>query len=158
MPDNPDETREAVVLVRTLPVAPEQVWPLWTEPAHFESWYGPAGAVVTVHAMDVQVGGDRRVSMAVMTPAGQREMHFAGTHLVVETPRRLSYTEAVVEAAGSDPHGGSTEVRLELEPAETGTRLTLTHLGIPPGSPGEGGWVMALDKLGQIAAGLSRPD
>lgn len=152
MPELTQPTREAVVLQRTLPVPPELVWPLWTVPTRFAAWYGPPGATVTVHAMDVRVGGERRVSMSMPTPGGQRVMHFGGVHLEVEQPRRLSYTEAMVDAEGAPLTGPSTQVRVVLEPSDAGTRLTLTHLGIAPGSPGETGWSMALDKLQQAVA------
>ena len=152
MPDLTQQTRDAMVLERTLPVPPELVWPLWTEPGHFTAWYGPPGATITVHAMDVRVGGDRRVSMSMPTPGGERVMHFAGVHLKVEPPRRLSYTEAMVDAADAQPTGSSTEVQVVLEPDGGGTRLTLTHLGIAAGSPGEAGWSMALDKLEQVVS------
>jgi len=152
MPDLTQPTRDAVVLERTLPVPPERIWPLWTEPDHFAAWYGPPGATVTVHTMEVRVGGDRRVSMSMPTPGGERVMHFAGIHLEVEQPRRLSYTEAMVDAEGAQPTGPSTEVQVVLEPNGAGTRLTLTHLGIAAGSPGEAGWSMALDKLEQVAS------
>ena len=94
MPDLNQPTREAVVLERTLPVPPERVWPLWTEPTHFAAWSGPLGATVTVRAMDVRVGGERRVSMTVPTPDGERVIHFAAftsrsSNLgVCSTPRR----------------------------------------------------------------------
>ena len=152
MPDLTQPTRQAVVLKRTLPVPPELIWPLWTEPTHFAAWYGPPGATVTVHAMDVRVGGDRRVSMSMPTPGGQRVMHFAGVHLEVVQSRRLSYTEAKVDAEAAHPSGSSTEVRVVLEPDSAGTRLTFTHLGIAAGSPGETGWSMALDKLEQAVS------
>jgi uncharacterized protein YndB with AHSA1/START domain len=152
MPDLTQPTREAVVLKRTLPVPPELIWPLWTEPSHFAAWYGPPGATVTVHAMDVRVGGARRVSMSMPTPNAERVMHFAGVHLDVVQPQRLSYTEAIVDGEHALPAGPSTEVRVVLEPSGTGTRLTLTHLGIAAGSPGEAGWSMALDKLEQAVS------
>jgi uncharacterized protein YndB with AHSA1/START domain len=152
MPDLTGQTREAVVLERTLPVPPDMLWPLWTEPARFAAWYGPAGATVTVLAMDVRVGGERRVSMSMVTPGGERVMHFAGAHLEVERPRRLAYTEAVVDSDDAQPHGAPTEVHVMFENHDAGTRLTLTHLGIPAGSPGEAGWSMALDKLIQAVS------
>jgi len=152
MPDLNQPTREAVVLERRLPAPPELIWPLWTEPIHFAAWYGPLGATVTVHTMDAWVGGERRVSMRMPTPGGERVMHFAGIHLEVEQPRRLSYTEAMVDAVDAHPTGSSTEVRLVLEPNGAGTLLTLTHLGIAAGSPGEAGWSMALDKLKQAVS------
>jgi hypothetical protein len=46
-----------------------------------------------------------------------------------------------------DGHPATTEVRVELEDAAGTTRMRLTHVGIPAGSPGAAGWAMALDKL-----------
>jgi uncharacterized protein YndB with AHSA1/START domain len=77
----PAISKHLKVLERTLPVPPESIWVLWTEPDHFAAWYGPTGAGITVHAMDVRVGGDRCLSMSMQTPDGQRLMHFAGVHL-----------------------------------------------------------------------------
>jgi uncharacterized protein YndB with AHSA1/START domain len=151
MPEQSDPSaRDAVVLHRSLPVPPSAVWPLWTEPSRFAAWYGPPGATVTVHTLDVQVGGERQVSLGFDTPEGERRMHLVGVHLVVDEPTRLHYTEAVVEEPGGTPDGAATEVRLLLEPSGDGTSLTLTHLGVPAGSPGEAGWSAALDALGGL--------
>ena len=48
-------------------------------------------------------------------------------------------------------HPTTTEVRVDLHPSNTGTRMVLTHVGIPAGSPGAIGWTMALDKLHALA-------
>lgn len=41
-----------------------------------------------------------------------------------------------------------TEVRVDLTSlGADSTRMTMTHLGIPPGSPGATGWNMAFDVL-----------
>ncbi len=44
-------------------------------------------------------------------------------------------------------HPTTTEVRVELERLDGGTRMVLTHTGVPADSPGAAGWSMALDKL-----------
>ncbi|WP_380169686.1 SRPBCC domain-containing protein [Jannaschia sp. R86511] len=83
-------------------------------------------------------------------PGGRRRDAFAGEHTVVEPPARLHYTEATAPSAGAAPAGPSTEVQVRLEAFEGGTLLTLTHLGVPAGSPGETGWSMALDELERL--------
>ena len=55
---NPDN---AVVIERTLNAPVALVWKLWTEPEHFQAWYGPTGATIPVAKMDVRVGGSRLV-------------------------------------------------------------------------------------------------
>ena len=43
-------------------------------------------------------------------------------------------------------HPAMTEVRVELEPADNGAKVTVTHIGIRAGSPGAGGWATTLEK------------
>ncbi len=153
---------DAIVLERTLAAPPEQVWPMWTDPEKFARWYGPAGASVTVLALDPVVGGARHVEMAMDTPQGPSTMWFVGEHRVVDEPHRLVYTESMADADGEvlDPadlgmppdHPRLTEVTVELHPIDAGTRLVLTHAGVPGDSPGATGWKMALDALADALA------
>jgi uncharacterized protein YndB with AHSA1/START domain len=140
-----------VVIDRTFAAPIEVVWQLWTTAEHFGAWYGPVGARVTVEAFDVRVGGKRRISMEVDTPGGPMRMWFTGEHLEVVEPVRLVYTEAMTTSDGhvAAPagHPSTTEVRVELTAVDGGTRMVLTHVGVPAGSPGAAGWAMALEKL-----------
>ena len=145
--ENPNDGADAVVIERTLEAPAARVWQMWTEAEHFATWYGPDGATITVTEMDVQVDGNRQVTMEMETPGGPMQMHFAGRHTVVETAKRLSYTEAM---AGD--HATSTEVTVTLSESGAGTTLVLTHAGIPADSPGAAGWRMALDKLAAAVA------
>ena len=107
--------------------------------------------------MDVRVGGTRLLRMEITTPDGTMQMWFAGQYLEVIENQRLVYTDAMSDEHGNvlSPeqtgmpagHPTTTEVRVELEPVSGGTRMRLTHVGIPAGSPGAAGWAMALDKL-----------
>ncbi len=148
---------DRVTIERTLPAPPQVIWELWTQPEHFASWYGPVGSSVPVARMDVRVGGSRLLCMEVQTPQGPRRMWFTGTYLEVTANQRLVYTDAMADEHGNviapeqlgmpAGHPAITEVRVELEPIRGGTRMVLTHVGIPEGSPGAVGWAMALDKL-----------
>src|SRR5919106_5161272 len=135
-------TENSVRLTRTLEAPREDVWRMWTDPAEFSAWYGPAGATVEVTRWDLHPGGGRHVSMGVETPGGPMTMHFTGEFVEVTEPERLVYTEAMADQAHA-------ETRIEVEFREDGGRTTLelTHHGIPPGSPGEAGWAAALDHL-----------
>ena len=151
------KTPDRVTIERTFAAPPETIWNLWTQPEHFASWYGPAGSSVPVARMDVRVGGTRLLCMEVQTSQGPRRMWFTGTYLEVAVNRRLVYTDAIADEHGNvvapqqigmpADHPTITEVRVDLEPVSGGTRLVLTHVGIPEGSPGAVGWAMALDKL-----------
>ena len=152
-----DNRAQDLVIERTFDAPPGLVWSMWAEPEHFAAWYGPAGASISVAAMDVRVGGTRLLRMEVTTPDGTMQMFFAGQYLEVVANQRLIYTDAVSDEDGNvlSPeqtgmpagHPTTTEVRVELEPVNGGTRMKLTHVGIPDGSPGAAGWAMALDKL-----------
>lgn len=147
----------SVVIEREFEATAEKLWEMWTIPSHFEAWYGPGGATITVKAMDIEVGGQRHVGMSMETPNGPMQMWFAGEHQVVEAAKKLSYTESMADEAanilsaeetGMGPmHPGTTVVTVELTSDGPNTKMVLTHEGVPAGSPGEQGWKMALDKL-----------
>lgn len=151
------KTPDQVTIERNLPARPETIWKLWTRPEYFASWYGPEGSTLPVATMDVHVGGARLLCMEVQTPDGAQQMWFTGTYLDVVENRLLVYTDAVADEHGNvlapeqlglpAGHPAITEVRVQLQPTSGGTRMVLTHVGIPEGSPGAAGWSMALDKL-----------
>lgn len=135
---------------RHLDAAPEQVWGMWTDPEHFASWYGPAGASIPVADFDLRVGGRRLVCMEV----NAQRMWFAGEFLEIAPHELLAYTEFIADEHGAlaadmvpPGHPATTEVRVRLVADDGGTTMTMTHVGIPSDSPGAAGWVMAFDKL-----------
>jgi uncharacterized protein YndB with AHSA1/START domain len=146
-----NDAHDSMVLERSFDASVELVWQMWTEPEHFKAWYGPEGASIPVAELDVRVGGARRVCMEVLSASGPMRMWFTGEHLEVVRPARLVYTESMADEDGKpmarDGHPATTEVCVELEELAGRTRLRLTHVGIPAGSPGAVGWTMALDKL-----------
>lgn len=157
-----DDAPPAVVIERTLDAPVDLVWRMWTEPEHFAAWYGPQGATIPVAQLDVRVGGRRFVGMEMPTPDGPMRMWFTGEFTEVVEGERLVYTESVAdeegnvrspEAAGLPPgHPTVTEVTVELAAHQDGTRLVLTHAGVPADSPGAAGWAMALDALAEHLA------
>jgi uncharacterized protein YndB with AHSA1/START domain len=148
---------DSVVLERVFAAPIDLVWRMWTDPDSFNAWYGPSGATVPVAELEVRPGGRRRVCMAV----GARHMWFTGRHLEVTEPTRLVYTETIAdehgnpispESLGMPPKTpGTTEVTVILDEVDGGTRVTLTHAGVPAESGAARGWSAAFDKL---AAGL----
>lgn len=140
-------TDDVMVLERLIAASQTTVWAMWTDPTHFGSWYGPAGAACGTVIFDLRPGGKRVIAMTVQTPGGERTMWFTGEYLEVDEPCVLVYTEAITDGAGGVPQSPITTVRLELTAERPGTRLRLSHYGIPADSPGASGWRMALDKL-----------
>ena len=76
------------------------------------------------------------------------QMWFTGEYREVVENERLVYTESMSDEHGNpspppgmpDMHPVTTEVRVELEAVGGRTKMVLTHVGIPAGSPGAAGW------------------
>ncbi len=156
------KSQDSIVIERTFAAPVNVVWRLWTEAAKFQQWYGPNGATIPVANMDVQVGGKRLICMEMQTPNGPMKMWFAGEYLEIDTDKRLVYTESM-----ADEHGNIippemmgmpadspkvTEIIVELEDLGDSTKMVMTHVGVPAGSPGEAGWKMAIDKMAALVA------
>ncbi len=152
-----NDPANSVVIERSFAAPIDLIWKMWTDPEHFKAWYGPQGATIPVADFDVRVGGRRFVGMEMKTPNGAMQMWFIGEHVAVAEPDRLAYTESMSDANGNvqspssmgmpEGHPTTTEVRVDLVDAGNHTTMTLTHVGIPAGSPGAMGWNMAFDKL-----------
>ena len=148
---------EWVKITRTFDASITDIWAMWTDPAKFQSWYGPMGFSVPVAEMDVTVGGTRKINMAMETPDRKMSMWFTGVYKVVDAPHRLIYTESMCDPDGNIlspkdvglPEGTPevTEITVELSEEGGKTVMVMTHIGVPAGTPGEGGWNMAFDKL-----------
>jgi uncharacterized protein YndB with AHSA1/START domain len=156
MTDNRDSD-DSVVIERSFDAPVDLIWQMWTDPEHFRAWYGPDGATIPVAKMDVRVGGTRLVCMEVRSPEGLVQMWFTGEYREVVENERLVYTESRSDEKGNlappsdlgmaEGHPRMTEVIVELEDVDGRTKMVMTHVGVPAGSPGAAGWAMALDKL-----------
>lgn len=146
-----------VQITRDFDAPLQTIWGMWTEPDMFRRWYGPNGFTIPVAEIDVTVGGIRKICMEMAGPERTMTMWFTGTYTDVSAPHRLVYTESMCDADGNIlspadmgmPAGTPdvTEVSIELSEVDGKTRMILTHKGVPAGSPGEGGWIQAFDKL-----------
>ena len=154
--------QHAVRIERTLDAPTELIWQMWTEPQHFQAWYGPPGAAIVVAKMELRVGGTRLVGMEIETPNGTMKMWFTGEHLEIIENRRLVYTESMSDENGNvrsptdmgmpPSHPTTTEITVELENVGGRTKMVMIHAGIPEDSPGATGWTMAFDKLATYVA------
>ena len=149
-----------VKITRTFDAPIETVWAMWADAANFQKWYGPMGFTVPVAEMDVTVGGTRKINMEMKTPDRTMSMWFTGEYKEVSAPNRLVYTESMCDPAGNIippsamgmPEGTPevTEITVELSEDDGKTVMVMTHAGVPAGTPGEGGWMQAFDKLGGL--------
>ena len=154
MSDN-ETVEDAVVIERVVAAPINLVWQLWTEAEHFRNWYGPQGFTIPVAEMDVRVGGRRLICMA--SPDGQMKMWFTGEYREVSPTTRLVYTESMADEQGNIlspaamgmPPGTpeTTEITVLLAALGEKTKMTMTHAGVPAGSPGAMGWQQAFAKL-----------
>lgn len=158
-------TPDQVRIERTFGAPQPLIWQMWTDPHHFEQWYGPTGATVVVAKMDLVVGGIRHVSMEMQTPNGAMQMWFVGEHRDIEPVQRLVYTESMSDEHGNvvspsamgmpTDHPETTQITIELEESGDVTHMVMTHAGISADSPGAMGWTMAFSKLSTYVETLS---
>jgi len=128
-----DGEKWTLVLVRELRHSPEKVWQAITDPVHLREWapfdadgsLGTAGATVK------------------LTTVGAPRLHV--TEITVaraDAPRLLEYS------------WGGQDMRWELEPVGSGTRLTLWHnIDRRFISMGAAGWHICFDVLDHLLAG-----
>ena len=155
-------SKDAVVIERTFNASQDLIWQMWTDADHFKMWYGPQGFTVPVAEMDLRVGGRRLICMA--SPDGSMKMWTAGEYTEISPKERLSYTESpadengnvVSPAAMGMPEGypAMTEVTVVLEALDGGTKMVMTHAGVPADSGAGGGWEQAFDKLAEHIAAV----
>lgn len=127
-----DGEKWTLVLVRELRHAPAKVWEALTDPAHLREWapfdsdrnLGAPGTATLTN-----VGAPDR-------PASEVQVKRA------DIPKLLIYT------------WNGSDIRWELEPLGSGTRLTLWH-SIPKGfiSMGAAGWHICFDVMDRLLAG-----
>ena len=104
-----DGDTSAVRLERTLDALPDEIWQALTQPDRLRNWLAPT-------EIDAREGGQLTIDFSSQ-PDGTV---VRGTLRVYDPPRTLEYD-------WTEGGEGPSVVRFELEPAEGGTRLTLTH-------------------------------
>lgn len=131
----------ALRLERLLPAPIADVFAAWTNPALMARWLTPIGHA-EVEA-DVRVGGRFRVTMI----DGDVRLEHTGEYLVVDPPRRLSFTWLSPYTGGH-----ASQVDVTLTARGSATLLVLFHLGLPAEtrSSHEGGWVRILERLSAV--------
>jgi len=129
-------------LERTFAAQPERVFAAWTEPEVLRRWWAAAVDGDTPRAdVDLRVGGAYRLTMR--DPEGT-EFTVAGTFTEIDPPHRLAYTWAW---QGLDV---DTRVTVEFLAEGDGTRVVITHTGLPSDelrAQHEHGWIAVLDNL-----------
>jgi uncharacterized protein YndB with AHSA1/START domain len=123
----------SVVVERTYRAHVQELWELWTTKEGFESWWGPEGFRVEVHALEARVGGALSYDMIAAAPEAIAEMKKTGQPLSHATHgtfselvphRRLTLTHVIDFLPGVKPYE-STMV-MELFPSGDSVRMVVT--------------------------------
>ena len=126
-------TEAWVVIERTYPAPAEGLWALWTTKDGFESWWGPKGFRVEVHAMEARAGGTIEYDMianaaeaiAAMKSMGQPLSHLTRGRFGEFAPHaRLSLVHVIDFVPGSEPYEATIEV--DFIPVGQATRMVIT--------------------------------
>ena len=108
-----------VVVERTYRARTQDLWELWTTKAGFESWWGPEGFRVELHALDARAGGaleydmiaDAPEAIAAMKRMGQPLSHHTrGRFVKFEALERLTLVHVIDFIAGVEPYESTIEV------------------------------------------------
>ena len=160
--ENPQVTDDEGVLVERVFDAPrELVWRAWTEPEHFQRWYGPQGFTLPVCEMDFRVGG--RHLWGMRSPEGH-ELFSTGVYQEIVPFERFVATDVFADKDGNPTGMGDgppieTMLTLTLEDLGGGrTKATLRQTGWPdPGmaAGAGGGWHQAFDKLEGVLTSMT---
>ena len=126
-------SRPKTVIERTYRARPEEIWDLWTTKEGFESWWGPEGFRVEVHAIEPRVGGplhydmiaDAPEQVAAMKEMGQPTSHKThGRFTEVRALQRLALTHVIDFLPGVKPYESTMVV--DLFPSGDTVRMVVT--------------------------------
>ena len=150
---------QELVITRTFDAPRERVWQAWTDPERLMRWWGPKGFTAPVCKLDLRVGGKY---LNCMRSAEGQEFWSVGTYREIVAPSLLVYSDSFADAEGNvvpaTHYGMSSDFPLELQVTVTlaedagTTRMTLRHVGIPPGEMSDmcaEGWNQSFDKLAE---------
>lgn len=129
-----------VTLERRYGSPPERVFEAWVDVDLLSQWFGCGPDTLwTIHRWEPHAGGAIEVSMEM----DGAEFRVVGEFLVVERPHQIRYR-----------WDGDQLVTARFDAVDDGTRVTLTHAGLPDAMPPivTDGWTAS---LGQIRAVLS---
>ena len=125
---------------RTIMAAPERVFRAWTEPEKARPWLSNGGDLV----LQPYPGGLFFLDMVY----GDHTYPHYGRYLQVEADRLLEFTWVSQGTLGKE-----SIVRVDFEAEGSGTRVTLTHRGLPDEklrSDHEAGWQEILELSARV--------
>ena len=125
--------RPKVVIERTYRAKVTELWELWTTKQGFESWWGPDGFRVEVHALEARLGGTLHYDMiadspemiAAMKQMGRPTSHEARARFTEIRPHdRLAITSVIDFLPGVIPY--ESTIVAEFFPSGETVRMVVT--------------------------------
>jgi uncharacterized protein YndB with AHSA1/START domain len=136
---------------RLIAAPPDRVFAHWVEPALLVKWWGPEGANIPEHAIDVRPGGQWRTTMGF---ADGKRMTVSGVYRTIDAPKRLVFTWAWEDEKGVRGH--ETEVTVDFAAAPGGTRISITQQAFTSAESRDQhqrGWNSTLNCLDKLLSG-----
>lgn len=132
---------EAIAGEIQIDASPDKVFDAFIDPAQLTEWWGSADTYRTSNwKVDLRPGGEWSCSAQGVTGGPQSTV--SGRYLVVDRPRKLSYTWNPSWAPGEE-----TRVHLTFEAIDSGTRVLFLHEGFTSAQSREAhttGWTRVL--------------
>ena len=106
------------------PAPPSRVWRVWSDPRQLERWWGPPTWPATFEQHEVVVGG--RSSYYMTGPEGQKARGW-WQFVALDEPNKLEFDDGFSDESGTpDASMPTIRIRVDLEEAGPGTRMTIT--------------------------------
>lgn len=125
-----DPEHESLRIRRWIRAPRQRVFDAFVRPELRRKWWFPEeGMTCGICEIDARVGGNYRVAMNDDRGAESREFICTGSFEEVDAPRKLVFTwtwQHELDSAG-DPADVRTRVTVELEEANGGTDILITH-------------------------------
>jgi uncharacterized protein YndB with AHSA1/START domain len=135
---------------RVIATTPEKLFDAFTKPDILLKWWGPEGANVGDHELDIRVGGRWRTALE-NTMGGT--FVCSGIYKAIERPRHISFTWAWLQENGERGH--ETLVDVSFEKVERGTKLTVVQKTFENNAQRDlhsQGWSSTFNKLERLFA------
>jgi uncharacterized protein YndB with AHSA1/START domain len=155
----PNQNKKELTITRIFDAPRELVWKAWTEPERFKRWWGPKDFTAPFCTIDLRVGG---VYLNCMRWPDGKDYWSTGVYREIVPMERIVYTDSFADEKGNvvpaTHYGMSADIPLEMlvtvtfEEQKGKTKMTLRHVGLPPGTHSDmanAGWNESFDKLAQ---------
>src|SRR5436853_7730161 len=138
----------ALEIKRLIKAPRECVFDAWTDPEQLRKWFGPENVQTHDLVADVRVGGKFRWDL---TNSEGEKMTCRGEYRELQPGKKVVFTWQWEDDEDWENH--VSIVTVELDDADGGTELRLTHEKLPNEESRDGhtrGWNSALDKFEKL--------